>query len=63
MSESSPTAEDVLKKFSVNSQKAVSRILNIEYEYQDLRNISAAGQTEKEIAKRIRKVIDEELET
>lgn len=61
MSENGHSPKQILEAASPKVRKTVNEILGIEHEYQSYRNLGAAGTVEKEIAQRIKQLIDREV--
>ena len=61
MSTNSRTPKQILEAASPKARKVVNEILSIEHEYQSYRNLGAAGDVEKEIAKRMKQLIEREM--
>lgn len=61
MSERTKSPKQILESASPKARKVVNEILSIEHEYQSYRNIGAAGSVEKEIAARIKQLIEREV--
>lgn len=52
---------EILEAASPRVRKTVNEILEIENEYQSYRNLGSAGSVEREIAQRIKQLIDREV--
>ncbi|KPQ26507.1 hypothetical protein LX81_00438 [Palleronia aestuarii] len=61
MSSDNLSPRDILKAASPRVRTTVNEILEIEHEYQSYRNLSSAGSVEKEIAQRIKQLIEREV--
>ena len=61
MSSDNLSPREILKSASPRVRTTVNEILEIEHEYQSYRNLSSAGSVEKEIAQRIKQLIEREV--
>ena len=61
MSERTKSPKQILEAASTKARKVVNEILSIEHEYQSYLNTGAAGSVEKEIAARIKQLIEREV--
>ncbi len=61
MSKQNLSPREILEAASPRVRKTVNEILEIQHEYQSYRNLSSAGSVEKEIAQRIKQLIDREV--
>ena len=61
MSENNKSPKQVLEAASPKARKVVNEILSIEHEFQSYRNPGAVGSVEKEIAARIKQLIEREV--
>lgn len=61
MSNNGKSPKQILESASPGVRKTVNEILAIEREYQSYRNLGAAGTVEKEIAQRIKQLIEREV--
>ncbi|MCP1676640.1 tryptophan synthase alpha subunit [Natronocella acetinitrilica] len=52
------TPREILESASPNARKTVNEILEIEQEYQNYKNLQSVTGVEKEIAKRIKQLIE-----
>jgi len=61
MSDNNKTPKQVLEAASLRTRRVVEEILVIEHEYQSYRNLGAVASVEKEIAARIKQLIEREV--
>jgi len=61
MSNGNLSPREILQAASPRVRTTVNEILEIEHEYQSYRNLSSAGGVEKEIAQRIKQLIEREV--
>ncbi|THD81398.1 hypothetical protein E7811_15865 [Aliigemmobacter aestuarii] len=61
MSSDKLSPREILQAASPRVRTTVNEILEIEHEYHSYRNLSSAGSVEKEIAQRIKQLIEREV--